>query len=88
MNLIEILTNAATVIVPMVAFLGWIYSRIDKKFEKIDQKFEKIDQRFERLENQINDVRRDIQSIDSRVSRIEGQLSPYHWEPKIKQKEE
>lgn len=70
MNWQEILT----IIIPIIGFLGWIYGRLDK--------------RFERLENQINDVRKDIQSLDSRVSRIEGQLSPYHWEPKIKQKEE
>ena len=69
-----------TIIVPMIAFMGWIYSRIDKKFEQVEKRFDKIDNRLERMEEK-------MQSLDSRVSRIEGQMnSPYHWEAKIKDK--
>jgi len=71
MNWQEILT----ILIPMFAFLGWIYSRIDKKFEKI--------------EHTINDLRKDVQAIESRVARIEGQLVPHRWdwEPKIVEKD-
>ena len=39
-----------TILIPLFAFLGWIYNRIDKKFERVDKKFEnqkaKISTRF------------------------------------------
>lgn len=71
MNIQEILT----ILVPTLALLGWVYSRIDKRFDSIM--------------NELKEMRKDIQSLDTRVSRIEGFLAgPTHWEPKIIQKEE
>lgn len=61
------------IVVPIVTLLGWIYHRIDKKFDSIM--------------NELREMRKDIQSLDSRISRIEGQLNPpVHFEPKIKGK--
>lgn len=63
-----------TILVPTFAFMGWIYHRIDKKFDRV----------FEELK----DIRKDIQNLESRVSRIEGQLMgpPKYWEPKVIEK--
>ena len=49
------------ILVPLISLMGWIYNRIDKKFEKFevqlnhfkedtDKKFEKLDARFEKLD--------------------------------------
>ena len=74
------------ILVPMLGFMGWVYGRIDKKFDKmeqqIDQRFEKVDQRFDKIEEKIS-------RLDSRVARIEGHLvGMHHWEPKVIQKKE
>lgn len=71
--------DALTIIIPLAALMGWIYSRIDKKFDIMDK-------RFDSLDSDIKDLSKDIQSLNSRISRIEGQLNvPYHWEPKVKE---
>lgn len=90
--------NILTIVVPLGAFLGWIYNRLDKKFDKIDkrfdkvdERFEKVDQRFENVDKRFDKVDEKLQILDSRVSRIEGQLTPTqvrYWEPKIVTKEE
>ena len=36
--------------------------------------------------HEAKEIKRDLQQLDSRVSRIEGQLMPSPWEPKIKEK--
>lgn len=82
MNLQEILSIIGGVVVPLGVFMGWIYSRIDKKFDAIDKKFDTINTDLKSLGEK-------IQSLDSRLSRIEGQLiGPPHWEPKIRERQD
>jgi hypothetical protein len=77
MNWQEILT----IILPLIAFMGWVYTRIDKKFEAIDK-------RFDGVFTELKEMRKDLQSLDTRVARIEGQLNrPPYWEPELRRKE-
>lgn len=61
------------IIAPLMSLMGWTYFRIDKKFDIVM--------------SEIKEMRKDIQSLDSRISRIEGQLTPRYWEPKVKGEE-
>jgi hypothetical protein len=66
-----------TIILPCFAFLGWIYNRLDKRFDKIDKQFEKVDYRFVKIEEK-------LQNLDLRVARIEGHLfGGPRYEPKL-----
>lgn len=47
-------------VVPLGAFMAWLYSRLDKRFDKFDQRFDSIE--------------RKIDNLSTRVSRIEGAL--------------
>ena len=71
MNWQEILT----ILVPLFAFLGWIYNRIDKKID--------------RVEISLKDLNEKVHGLDTRISRIEGQLNLVHYcEPKVLHKKE
>lgn len=59
-----------TIMVPLFAFMGWVYHRIDKRFDRIDHQFDRINEK--------------IQNLDSRVARIEGHLfGGPRYEPKL-----
>jgi len=88
-----------TIIIPLAAFMGWIYNRIDKKFESVDKRFEQVTKQFERqfervenrldrIENRLDRIEGSIQSLESRVSRIEGQLigPPAPFYPRLVEK--
>ncbi len=78
-----------TILVPTFAFLGWIYNRIDKKFDCVDKKFEGVYQRFDMVFDELKQLRKDMQVLDSRISRIEGQLTGVpSWEPKIRERKQ
>lgn len=64
-----------TYLIPMGALFGWLWNRLDKKFEKIDQRFDKIDEKFEMIFKELKEIRGDIKILDQRVSRIEGYLA-------------
>lgn len=75
MNWQEILT----IVIPIIAFMGWIYSRE----VKLD---------INKLKGDIKDLRKDVQAVESRVSHIEGQLlrmNPYEhrWYPHVKERD-
>jgi len=78
--------EVAAILIPIISFMGWVYTRIEKKAEERERKSEA---RFENLKNElkaeIHDLRKDMQSLDSRVARIEGHLTGmyYTWEPKV-----
>jgi hypothetical protein len=55
------------IIVPLGALIGWMWTRLDKKFDKIDKNFEKIDEKLEKMDT-------NIQGLDRRISHIEGYL--------------
>ena len=61
MTLLEFLGIVGSILIPMFTFLGWIYSRIDKRFDKIDDRFNRVEEK--------------ISNLDTRISRIEGVLS-------------
>jgi hypothetical protein len=89
MNWQEILTIIIPILLGLGGGLGWIYSRLDKKFDKVDQRFDNTDKRFDSILGEIREMRKDIQSLDSRVSRIEGFLVGIHpYELKVVNKEE
>jgi hypothetical protein len=68
MNWQEILTIAASIVVPIGSILAWGIKRIDYKFDKVDQRFDKIDQRIEKLSE-------DVRDMDRRLCRLEGAFS-------------
>lgn len=72
------------IIGPLGALSSWIYYRIDKKFDRIEERFDNTDRRFDSVLGELKDMRKELQTLDSRISRIEGQLTPHYWEPKIK----
>ncbi len=66
-----------TILVPTLAFLAWIYNRLDKKFDKIDERFNKIDERFIKLDEKID-------SVHMRLICLEGRFEERgHWESRI-----
>jgi len=73
-------TQVFAIVVPIVAFSGWIYNRIDKKFDKIEKE----------IKEEFKNVNASINQIKDRVLTIEVQMrsGPYHWEPKIIEKKE
>jgi len=75
------------IVVPIVAFLGWMYNRIDKKFDRIDERFEKMDSS---LKEEFKSINATLSQLKDRVLIIEVQMrsGPYHWEPKIVEKKE
>lgn len=63
-----------SILVPIFALLGWIYLRIDKKFDIVDKKFDQVIE-------ELKCIRKDLNSIDMRLSRLEGRFEERgHWE--------
>jgi lipopolysaccharide biosynthesis regulator YciM len=67
------------IVVPIVAFLGWMYNRIER-FEKMDSS----------LKEEFKSINATLSQLKDRVLIIEVQMrsGPYHWEPKIVEKKE
>lgn len=67
-----------TIIVPLGAFMGWIYSRVDRKFDAVDKRFDAVDRKFEEkfdgIHHELQEVKSSLAQIDSRLSRLEGRL--------------
>lgn len=77
MNWQEILT----IMVPILGMLGWVYNRVDKRFDKIDQRFEKVDQRFEKINQRFEKVEEKLDSMNMRLTRLEGRFEERgYWE--------
>lgn len=55
------------ILVPIITFLCWMLSRIEKKFEKVDERFEKVDQRFDKVDARLT-------SLEMRLTRLEGRF--------------
>lgn len=71
MNYAEILT----ILIPMMTFLGWVYLRIDKKFEKIDEKFEKMEQKFEKIDEKFEKIDEKFDQLNTKIDSVENSLS-------------
>lgn len=55
------------IIIPIISLMGWIYLRLDKRFEKV----------FEELKS----IRGDIHQLDMRLTRLEGRFDERgYWE--------
>jgi predicted nuclease with TOPRIM domain len=77
MNWQEILT----ILVPLFALLGWMYNRIDKRFEKMDARFDKVDARFDKVDARFDKVEEKLQKLDNRLTRLEGRFDERgYWE--------
>ena len=76
-------TEVLSISVPILALMGWVYNRIEKK---ADERHKDIKYDMKEIKGDIKELKISIQNLDSRVSRIEGQLMPSPWEPKVKEK--
>lgn len=63
---------ALEILIPLFTLMGWIFHRINKKFEFI------LDE--------LKDIRRDLRMIEVRLAKIEGRMESFHWNPEIKEK--
>lgn len=93
MNLPEVLA----IIIPLIAMMGWVYSRIEKKLEythselkiELNRVEKKLEYSHSELKIELKEIKADISAIKDRVSRIEGQLSPRpEFTPKVLEKKE
>ena len=61
------------IVVPLMALMGWMYSRIDKKFELV----------FKELKS----IREDLYKLDMRLSRLEAKFEERgYWESRLMNK--
>lgn len=56
MNWQEILT----IIIPLGAFMAWIYGRLDKKFDHIDKQFADVNLQFKDVNQQFKDLKKEL----------------------------
>lgn len=75
---------ALEILIPLFTLMGWIFHRINKKFEFILD--ELIDKKFEFILDELKDIRRDLRMIEVRLAKIEGRMESFHWNPEIKEK--
>lgn len=78
MNWPEVLT----ILVPLIALMRWVYSRIEKKAEErhahIEKRFEKMEQK---MDQRFDIVDQKLQSLDNRLTRLEGRFDERgYWE--------
>ena len=55
----------ASIVFPIIAFLGWMLNRIDKKFEEFRNEFRE-------LRGEIKDVKIEVKELRTSLNRIEG----------------
>ena len=72
------------ILVPSISFMGWIYSRLDKKFEKLEKSLtekitdvdvkltDKIDRVDAKLSEGIREMKVDIKELRTGLNRMEG----------------
>lgn len=60
------------VIIPLGALSGWIYSRIDKRFDEIKSEMKEMRSEFT---NETKLIRNDISGLNTKVAVIESKLS-------------
>ena len=70
---------ALEILIPLFALMGWIYHRVDKKFDNADTLSKSII-------NELKDIRKDLQNIDVRLARVEGRMDPFYWHPEVREK--
>lgn len=64
MNWQEVLSIVVPVVVSLGGFLGWIYHRLDKKFESVYRRFESVDRKFEQVLIEIKEIRTGLNRIE------------------------
>ncbi len=44
----------ASIVIPICGFIGWMISRLDKKFDKIDSRFDKLEDEMKEIRTSLN----------------------------------
>lgn len=75
------LQDILAVIIPIFALLGWIYSRIDKKFKQLEMKNEQFS---DKVIAEFGEVKRSLHALDIRLTRLEGRFDERgYWESRM-----
>ncbi len=74
-----------SIVIPIFGLLGWIYSRIDKKFDQVEKRFQHMDVRNEQLvqkmTEEFSEMKKILHSLDIRLTRLEGRFEERgYWE--------
>jgi hypothetical protein len=66
-----------TILLPLLAMLGWVYKKIEIKVDKIHDRFDKIELRFIKVDEKLD-------SMNMRLMRLEGRFEERgYWESRI-----
>lgn len=74
MNWEEILT----ILIPILGFMGWVYSRIEKKIEAGNLA---IKAEVKEIKEELKEIKKEISSVKDRLTRLEGRFDERgYWE--------
>lgn len=60
-------TEVLTIVVPILGLMGWVYGRLDKRFNDVMQ--------------ELKSLRHDVHNLDMRLTRLEGRFDERgYWE--------
>src|ERR1700722_11727770 len=79
-------SEVLTILVPLGAFMSWVYWRLDKKFEKVDEKFiqlenrfdhklSKIDERFDKIEEKFDKIDEKFAKVNEKFDKVDEKFS-------------
>lgn len=63
-----------SILAPMGAMLGWVYSRIDRRFEQVDKRFEQVDKRFDKIDERFEKVDERFEKVYEKFDKIDGDI--------------
>ena len=68
-------SEVGAIILPLVAFIGWFWNRIDNKFQKIDENFKNVHEEFKEVRSEIKEVRSEIKEVRDEVKELRTSLN-------------